>query len=47
MARTERLRVPNPRKPPKGRLDAPPAKVHRPKKAYRRRSKHPGKDVIE
>ncbi len=47
MARTERVRVPNPKKPGKGRLDAPPAKVHRPKKAYRRRPKHRGGEAEE
>jgi hypothetical protein len=47
MARTERVRVPNPKKPGKGRLDAPPAKAHRPKKAYRRRAKHPGREPFE
>jgi hypothetical protein len=44
MARTERVRVPNPKKPVKGRLDAPPAKAHRSKKGYRRRPKHPGRE---
>ena len=47
MARTERVRVPNPKKPVKGRLDAPPAKVHRPKKGYRRRLKHPGRETLD
>jgi len=40
--RVEKLRVPNPAKAPKKRLDAPPAKAHRSKKGYRRRPKHPG-----
>ncbi len=39
---SKRVVVPNPEKPVKGRLDAPPAKVHRPKKAYRRKPKHRG-----
>jgi len=49
MARRERVkvRVPNPDKPVKGRLDAPPAKPHRNRKKYRRRPKHPGKDEVE
>ena len=41
MARIGRVRVPNPAKPPKGRLDAPPERAHRSKKRYRRRPKHP------
>lgn len=41
MSRTERVKVPNPKKPAKKRLDAPPAKRHKSKKAYRRRPKHP------
>jgi hypothetical protein len=36
-----RLRVPNPRAPVKERLRAPAPKVHRSKKSYRRREKHP------
>jgi hypothetical protein len=44
VARTERVKVPNPRKAVKKRLDAPPAKAHRSKKAYRRRSKHPSRE---
>jgi hypothetical protein len=36
-----KLRVPNPEKPVKGRLDAPGVKVHRVKRKYRRRPKHP------
>ena len=35
-----KLRVPNPSKPVKGRLDAGGMKVHRVKKRYRRRLKH-------
>lgn len=42
MSRTRKVRVPNPAKPVKGRLDAPPAKVHQSIKRYRRRPKHPG-----
>lgn len=34
------VRVPNPKAPVKGRLKTPPHKVHKPKKAYRRREKH-------
>lgn len=37
----ETLRVPNPKAPLKERLRTPPHKVHRSKKAYRRRPKHP------
>jgi hypothetical protein len=36
------LRVPNPRAPVRERLDTPSHKVHRSKKGYRRRAKHPG-----
>ena len=36
-----KVRVPNPSKV-KGRLDARGVKVHRVKKRYRRRPKHPG-----
>jgi hypothetical protein len=36
------VRVPNPDAPVKGRLKTPSHKVHRSKKAYRRRGKHPG-----
>lgn len=43
MAGRTKLRVPNPAKVPKGRLDAPPAQPHRVKKKYRRRPKHPGR----
>ncbi|MGD0991594.1 MAG: hypothetical protein ABR998_03915 [Gemmatimonadales bacterium] len=41
MASREKLRVPNPKKPVKGRLDARGEKVHRVRKRYRRRAKHP------
>lgn len=34
------VRVPNPDAPVKGRLKTPSHKVHRSKKAYRRRAKH-------
>lgn len=43
----KRVVVPNPEKAAKGRLDAPPAKVHRSRKAYRRRPKHPGQGADE
>ena len=45
--KSEKLRVPNPAKPGKGRLDAPPAKAHRSKKAYQRRPKHPPRSTDE
>lgn len=35
------VRVPNPNAPLKERLKTPSHKVHRSKKAYRRRDKHP------
>jgi hypothetical protein len=35
------IRVPNPDAPVKERLKTPSHKVHRSKKAYRRRGKHP------
>ena len=35
------IRVPNPKAPVKGRLKTPSHKVHRSKKSYRRREKHP------
>lgn len=35
------VRVPNPDAPLKGRLKTPSHKVHRSKKAYQRRPKHP------
>ena len=38
------VRVPNPEAPVKERLDAPARKVHRSKKAYRRKPKHPGRE---
>ncbi|MEK7668589.1 MAG: hypothetical protein AAB409_08065 [Gemmatimonadota bacterium] len=41
MSGSEKIRVPNPAKPPKGRLDAPPTRPYRKKKRYRRRLKHP------
>jgi len=41
VTRRTKLRIPNPAKPPKGRLDAPPARPHRVKKKYRRKPKHP------
>ena len=47
LARPQKVRVPNPAKPVKERLDAPPAKAHRSKKAYRRKPKHQGKDEAE
>lgn len=47
MARRVKVRVPNPDKPAKGRLDAPPAKPHRNAKKYRRRPKHQGRDEVE
>jgi hypothetical protein len=36
-----RVRVPNPRAPAKERLRTPAPKVHRSRKGYRRREKHP------
>jgi hypothetical protein len=36
------VRVPNPDAPVKERLRTPSHKVHRSKRAYRRRLKHPG-----
>lgn len=38
--RTEKVRVPNPKAPLRGRLKTPSHKVHRSKKAYRRKPKH-------
>jgi hypothetical protein len=38
------VRVPNPRAPVKERLDTPTHKVHRSKKAYRRKPKHPARE---
>jgi hypothetical protein len=37
----ETVRVPNPRAPLRGRLRTPRHKVHRSKRAYQRRPKHP------
>lgn len=37
------VRVPNPKAPVKGRLKTPSHKVHRSKKAYQRRPKHPAR----
>jgi hypothetical protein len=37
------LRVPNPKKPARGRLKVPSHKVMRSKKGYRRRPKHPAR----
>ena len=39
------VRVPNPDAPVKERLKTPSHKVHRSKKAYRRRPKHPARDA--
>lgn len=39
--KARKVRLPNPGKPMKGRLDAPAKQVHRVKKRYRRRPKHP------
>lgn len=41
------VRVPNPKAPVKERLDTPSHKVHRSKKQYRRRPKHPGPGDVE
>jgi hypothetical protein len=43
--RVVKVRVPNPAKAAKKRLDAPPAKAHRSRKAYRRKPKHPGEET--
>lgn len=40
------VRVPNPDAPIKGRLKTPSHKVHRSKKGYRRRPKHPERDDL-
>lgn len=40
------VRVPNPDAPVKERLKTPSHKVHRSKKAYRRRAKHRGLDGV-
>lgn len=46
MSRTKRkkltVRVPNPKAPAKQRLKVPSHKVHKSKKAYRRKPKHRG-----
>jgi len=47
MARAERVRLPNPARPAKVRLDAGPVKVHTSKKAYRRRPKHQDKESVQ
>lgn len=39
------VRVPNPDAPVKERLKTPAHKVHRSKKSYRRRPKHPGREL--
>ena len=39
------VRVPNPRAPGKRRLKVPSHKVHRSKKSYQRRPKHPGREL--
>ena len=39
------VRVPNPDAPVKGRLKTPAHKVHRSKKSYRRKPKHPEREV--
>jgi hypothetical protein len=39
------VRVPNPDAPVRGRLKTPPHKVHRSRKSYRRRAKHPKKEA--
>lgn len=39
------VRVPNPDAPVKERLKTPPHKVHRSKKGYRRKPKHPGREL--
>jgi hypothetical protein len=48
MSRTKKdkmtVRVPNPNAPTKRRLKVPSHKVHRSKKAYQRRPKHPGSE---
>ena len=36
----EKVKVPNPAKAVKGRLDAPASKVHKSRRRYRRRTKH-------
>lgn len=39
------VRVPNPDAPAKGRLRVPSHKVHRSRKGYRRKPKHPQRGV--
>ena len=46
MAGKDKVRIPNPAKVPKGRLDAPAARPHRSRKRYRRRPKHPGAESV-
>ena len=41
------VRVPNPDAPVKERLKTPSHKVHRSKKGYERRPKHPGRTSID
>lgn len=41
------VRVPNPKAPVKERLDTPSHRVHRSKKQYRRRPKHPRPGDLE
>lgn len=43
--RTISVRVPNPDAPVRGRLKTPPHKVHRSKKGYRRKPKHPQQEA--
>ena len=47
MARAEKVRLPNPAKGGKVRLDARPARVHKSKKAYSRRPKHQAKESVQ
>jgi hypothetical protein len=39
------VRVPNPDAPVRGRLKTPPHKVHRSRKSYRRKPKHPKRET--
>jgi hypothetical protein len=39
------VRVPNPEAPTQERLDTPTHKVHRSKKGYRRKAKHPTREA--
>ena len=39
------VRVPNPDAPARGRLKTPAHKVHRSKKSYQRKPKHPKREV--